>query len=154
MAGDSSTCDLSVADFTRSKLSSGVMSIVAPRCQLGGGCGLSCGKPNGTTCVSANPKAYGACLNQADIDTYIVYNMQAYNSRSGFNFVAANQNDCNNSIQERHRYSTGSNTKSSVSCKVGGGCGISCGKPNGTSCLSANPNVMGACYGYDEFKNL
>ena len=130
------------------------MSVVAPRCTLGGGCRISCGKPNGTSCLSANPNAYGTCLNQADIDTYIVYNMQVYSSRSGFNFVASNQSDCSNSIQERHRYSTGTNTKNSVSCRVGGGCGITCGKPNGTSCLSANPNNMGACYGYDEFKNL
>jgi hypothetical protein len=154
VAGDSKSCGLAVADFIRTKLSSGVMSVVAPSCKIGGGCGVSCGKPNGTSCVSANPNSYGACLIPSDIDSYVVYNMQAYTNRIGFSFVATNQTDCNTRIQDRHRYATGSNTVSNPSCKIGGGCGVSCGKPNGTSCVSANPNVMGACFEYDEFKNL
>ena len=52
-----------------------------------------------------------------------------------FNFVAGDRFTCENSIQSRLRLT--------ASCKIGGGCGLSCGVPNGTTCLSANPSTYG-----------
>ncbi len=54
-----------------------------------------------------------------------------------YNFIAREQSVCEASVQRR----LGLNE----SCRIGGGCGMTCGIPNGTTCVSANPTRWGAC---------
>jgi hypothetical protein len=53
-----------------------------------------------------------------------------------YNFVAGSKDTCENSIYERLGIRE--------TCRVGGGCGLSCGMPS-ASCASANPINYGAC---------
>lgn len=105
-------------------------------CTLGGGCGISCGKP-GNSCASANPQHYGACVSQADLQAAPNYVATAGQSaKLLYNFVAGDKATCESSIVFRLGFS--------ASCSIGGGCGLSCGMPNG-ACPSANPSAWGAC---------
>ena len=54
-----------------------------------------------------------------------------------YNFVAGSQADCENSIYQRLGVQ--------LRCTIGGGCGISCGKPGVNNCTSANPQLFGRC---------
>lgn len=105
-------------------------------CSLGGGCGISCGKP-GVNCASANPSSYGACISEKDLlfaSTYVP--ASTVPEVIQYNFVAGSKDVCEQSIKERLGITQ--------SCHVGGGCGVSCGAPNG-GCPSANPSLWGAC---------
>lgn len=121
--GSKAACEQQIADHTGKKIS----------CSLGGGCGISCGKPGGS-CVSANPNYYGACVSQSDVNNAPVATPPA----QLYNFVAGNgKAACEKLIADHHG--------AKGTCSLGGGCGISCGKPGG-SCVSANPQHYGACY--------
>lgn len=148
-------CDLATADFIRTKLNSDVLVVTSPKCRIGGGCGVSCGKPDGVNCLSANPTSFGACVDKADIDSHVLSNMQIFNSPNNtFNFATNDVSSCNSSVLSRYRIATGKTLSSVNVCSLSGGCGVSCGKPNGTSCLSANPSLQGSCIGYSELRNL
>ena len=54
-----------------------------------------------------------------------------------FNFVAGDKETCEGLIQRRLGIMN-------PTCRIGGGCGISCGMP-GSNCPSANPQHFGAC---------
>jgi hypothetical protein len=60
----------------------------------------------------------------------------------GFNFVAGDETTCTNSVHSSKWFSS---FPINIKCLSGGGCGLSCGIPNGTSCLSANPQHPGMC---------
>jgi hypothetical protein len=130
------------------------MVLIYPRCSIGGGCGISCGKPDGVNCISANKSVYGACIDDTDLVPFSKINTEVFNSKTGFNFVGGDIDSCNSSIRSRYREATGKSLANNNFCSLGGGCGVSCGKPNGTTCVSANPSNMGACFGYDEFQSL
>lgn len=103
-------------------------------CSLGGGCGVSCGKPGGG-CVSANPQHYGACYSASELASL----PRATTTTAApklYNFVAGDKATCEKSIKDHLGLVR--------TCKIGGGCGVSCGMPSGT-CPSANPNHYGAC---------
>ncbi|MBX3019576.1 MAG: hypothetical protein KF767_16935 [Bdellovibrionaceae bacterium] len=121
--GSKAACEQQIADHTGKKIS----------CSLGGGCGISCGKPSGS-CASANPQHYGACVSQTDINNAPVATPPA----QLFNFVAGGGKAACEKLIADHYGAKGT-------CSLGGGCGISCGKPGG-SCASANPQHYGACY--------
>jgi hypothetical protein len=105
-------------------------------CNLGGGCGISCGKPGGS-CVSANPQHYGACVSEDDIVKAPRYTAQVSQpEKLLYNFVAGSKADCENSVRNRLGIT--------ATCSIGGGCGLSCGEPNG-GCPSANPTLWGLC---------
>jgi hypothetical protein len=96
-------------------------------CKIGGGCGINCSIPNGSTCLSANPSFWGACIDPKNPPPVPVT----------YNFVSSTKTNCESSVKTKLGLT--------VQCKVGGGCGISCGIPNGSTCLSANPSLWGAC---------
>ncbi len=152
VGGTLDSCRLLIADFMRTKQAVGVLVLTSPQCAMGKGCGISCGKP-GTNCQSANPNSYGACLTDSDLKRYYDANLLAYQQQNGFNFVAGDIATCNQSVSTRHRIAAGTEVAYSE-CKIGGGCGLSCGKPNGTTCVSANPSNPGTCFTYPEFSNL
>lgn len=54
-----------------------------------------------------------------------------------YNFVAGDKATCEQSVLNR--------LGQSVTCTIGGGCGVSCGMPDGGNCVSANPSLYGAC---------
>ena len=99
-------------------------------CVVGGGCGISCGKPS-NTCQSANPSLWGLCTDGSDL--------RDLNQNPGtlFNFGASSKSVCEGLISTRFPGKTGT-------CTIGGGCGLSCGKPSNT-CQSANPSFWGLC---------
>lgn len=146
-------CSLLLADFIRAKLPSGGLVLSQPRCEVGKGCGVACGKPNGSTCLSANPSAYGICIDDDEINSLILQHKQAALNAPSFNFVG-DESTCETGIQKRYRLATGNTLNTANRCRVGGGCGVSCGKPNGSTCTSANPSLYGACYSYSEFSQL
>lgn len=53
------------------------------------------------------------------------------------NYVADNKDGCELSIEQ--------SLGKKESCQLGGGCGVDCGKPNSSTCESANPTLWGAC---------
>lgn len=113
-------------------------------CSLGGGCGVSCGKPGGN-CASANPQHYGACLSQTDIANAPPAGSQM-SSEQLFNFVAGSGKAACEQLIAQSKGVRGT-------CTLGGGCGISCGKP-GANCPSANPQHYGACYSAEDLARL
>ncbi len=126
-AGDKATCEKSITERL------GVKSI---KCRVGGGCGISCGKAS-STCESANPDVFGACVNQEDIAQAKLADAADLMPTQLYNVVAGDRATCESTIRN--------NLKVDISCNVGAGCGISCGKP-GETCNSANPNAYGNCF--------
>lgn len=122
VAGDRFTCENSIQSRLR----------LTASCKIGGGCGLSCGVPNGTTCLSANPSAYGTCILAAYGENIIAGSLTDI-----FSFTGADQASCERNMVK------GVGLK--ASCVIGGACGTGCGVPNGTTCVSDSPGVYGAC---------
>ncbi|MBI4348063.1 MAG: hypothetical protein HY553_14495 [Elusimicrobia bacterium] len=123
VAGDKATCE-------RSMVSRGLTGA----CTLGGGCGVSCGRP-GPSCPSANPSLWGACMDGPALTQPTPSPTPTPGRTQLYNFVAGDAATCNASIERRNL--TGS-------CRIGGGCGMMCGMP-GANCTSANPTLWGAC---------
>jgi len=128
VAGDKKDCENSIQERLGKSIA----------CTVGGGCGVSCGFPS-SSCPSANPTYYGACVtasgNGAD-GMPAAAPAPTVDPRTLYNFVAGDKASCEGSIQ--------STFNRPGTCSVGGGCGISCGVPGG-SCVSANPSYWGAC---------
>lgn len=127
VAGDKATCEKSITERL------GVKSI---KCRVGGGCGISCGKAS-STCESANPDAFGACVNQEDIAQAKLADAADMMPSQLYNVGAGDQTTCESAIR--------SNFQVNISCNVGAGCGLSCGKTSET-CRSANPSLYGNCF--------
>lgn len=131
-AGDKATCESLIQQrLNRSET-----------CSIGGGCGVSCGKP-GSNCASANPSLWGACVLGSTVTNSAPQTAPAPTTQtqtttpsSLYNFVAGDKATCESNIQTR--------LGRSGTCSLGGGCGASCGAPGGT-CASANPTLWGAC---------
>ena len=106
-------------------------------CSMGGGCGISCGKPD-ANCSSANPSHYGACI---DMNNPQPNASQTPPANRYVNVVdGRGKAYCDQTVKSRY----GANYQ----CSYGGGCGISCGAP-GPNCNSANPQHYGACIDLD-----
>lgn len=122
VAGDKAICENSIQ--TRLGISAS--------CVIGAGCGLSCGAPNGTSCVSANPTHPGSCISVSYGSNTIGGTITKM-----FNFADSDKAACELSISKRFGLK--------AICATGGGCNSSCGIPNGTTCVSDNPSLFGAC---------
>ncbi|MCJ8276027.1 MAG: hypothetical protein HRT44_13225 [Bdellovibrionales bacterium] len=129
VAGDRLSCQRAVRD----RLGEAYL------CQVGAGCGVSCGMP-GSGCASANPNHYGVCIEVDSQDNVVSHSSNSIRLDSAgsqlYNIVAGDKTTCERTARQM--------AGGSYACFQGGGCGMSCGIP-GTNCQSASPTLFGLC---------